>query len=188
MPLATLTAVVHLLNNLFKLALVRKHTKWAIALWFGLPAVAFSALGAWALVWLGSFAPLARYGMLGSDFDIKPVNLAIAVLLLVFTLAEALPRFKKLAFDPRWLPLGGAVTGICGGLSGHQGALRSAFLIKLGLEKEAYIATGVVIACLVDIPLAFYTPTLWRSIRKSALAIGGRDCQCLCPALRATTI
>lgn len=37
-----------------------------------------------------------------------------------------------------------------GGLSGIQGAIRSAFLIKSGLSKEAYIATGVVIACLVD--------------------------------------
>ena len=38
-----------------------------------------------------------------------------------------------------------------GGLSGHQGALRSAFLIKCGLTKESFIATGVIIASVVDI-------------------------------------
>ena len=44
------------------------------------------------------------------------------------------------------------MSGFFGGLSGHQGALRSAFLIKAGLTKEGFIATGVVISLLVDIP------------------------------------
>ena len=47
--------------------------------------------------------------------------------------------------------LGGILSGFFGGLAGIQGALRSAFLIKAGLSKEAFIATGVVIASLVDI-------------------------------------
>ncbi len=42
------------------------------------------------------------------------------------------------------------LSGFFGGLSGVQGAIRSAFLIKSGLTKEQYIATGVVIASLVD--------------------------------------
>lgn len=49
------------------------------------------------------------------------------------------------------MPLGGLLTGFFGGLSGHQGALRSAFLVRAGLSKEAFIATGVVIAAVVDI-------------------------------------
>ena len=56
-----------------------------------------------------------------------------------------------MAFDKKWLPLGGALSGFFGGLSGHQGALRSAFLSKAGLEKEAFIATGVVAAFLIDL-------------------------------------
>jgi uncharacterized membrane protein YfcA len=44
------------------------------------------------------------------------------------------------------------LSGFFGGLSGHQGALRSAFLIKAGLTKEGFIATGVVISLMVDIP------------------------------------
>ena len=51
----------------------------------------------------------------------------------------------------RYLPVGGLLTGFFGGLSGHQGALRSAFLIRAGLERAAFIATGVVIASVVDI-------------------------------------
>jgi uncharacterized membrane protein YfcA len=47
--------------------------------------------------------------------------------------------------------IGGLFSGFFGGLSGNQGALRSMFLIKAGLTKESYIATGVLIACLVDV-------------------------------------
>ncbi len=53
-------------------------------------------------------------------------------------------------FPPRWLPVGGALSGFFGGLSGNQGALRSAFLLKAGLSKEAFVATGVVSAVIVD--------------------------------------
>ena len=41
------------------------------------------------------------------------------------------------------------LSGFFGGLSGMQGALRAAFLIRAGLSKESYIGTGVVIACLI---------------------------------------
>jgi len=36
-------------------------------------------------------------------------------------------------------------------LSGNQGALRSAFLIRYKLPKEVFIATGVLIACFIDV-------------------------------------
>jgi uncharacterized protein len=49
------------------------------------------------------------------------------------------------------LPLGGAVSGFFGGLSGHQGAFRSMFLLKAGLAKEQFVATGVMLAVLVDV-------------------------------------
>lgn len=71
-------------------------------------------------------------------------------MLIIFAIFEIVPAFQKLEFDKNKLPLGGALSGFFGGLSGLQGALRSAFLIRSGLSKEAYIATGVVIACLVD--------------------------------------
>ena len=59
-------------------------------------------------------------------------------------------RSKKVQFSQNKLPIGGILSGFFGGLSGIQGAIRSAFLLKSGLSKEGYIATGVVIASLVD--------------------------------------
>ena len=79
-----------------------------------------------------------------------PVNLIIAILLILFAIIELLPWLKKLEFKKKFLPIGGLLSGFFGGLSGHQGALRSAFLIKAGLTKEAFIGTAVVISCLVD--------------------------------------
>ena len=64
-------------------------------------------------------------------------------------------------FDKKYLPLGGILSGFFGGISGHQGALRSAFLIKTGISKESFIATGVILACLVDISrLSIYIPKI----------------------------
>jgi uncharacterized membrane protein YfcA len=42
-----------------------------------------------------------------------------------------------------------------------QGALRSAFLVRAGLTKEAFVASGVVIACLIDVSrLGVYSRSL----------------------------
>jgi uncharacterized membrane protein YfcA len=152
-----LTALVHLANNLFKLLLVGRYADLAIVLRFGLPALAAAFVGAAALLQLTHLAPLATYHLLGRVFQITPVKLVVAVLMVLFALVEVHPTLSGLTLPPRWLPLGGVLSGFFGGLSGHQGALRSAFLLKCGLTKEAFISTGVVIACLVDVTrLAIY--------------------------------
>jgi uncharacterized membrane protein YfcA len=68
----------------------------------------------------------------------------------VFAFLEIIPSFQKVQFGKDKLVLGGVLSGFFGGLTGIQGAIRSAFLIKSGLSKEAYIATGVMIACFID--------------------------------------
>jgi hypothetical protein len=78
------------------------------------------------------------------------VKLIISVLLIFFATMDLVPYFNKLQFSREKLPLGGALSGFFGGLSGNQGALRSAFLIKAGLTKEAFIGTAVVVATFVD--------------------------------------
>jgi uncharacterized membrane protein YfcA len=146
-----LTAIVHFLNNLFKLVLVGRHTEKSVVLRFGVAAVIFAYLGARTLVLLSGLKSLVSYHVFGTSFEITPVNLVIAVLLVGFAVVELLPRLAQVSFERRYLPLGGALSGFFGGLSGHQGALRSLFLLKAGLARESYIATGVVIACLVDL-------------------------------------
>jgi hypothetical protein len=158
-----LTAVVHFLNGIFKLVLVARHARPSIVLWFGVPAVLTSVIGAAVLVWLSGAGPLVSYRVLGRGAEITPVKLTVGGLLLVFGLAELWPRANALSFGPRWLPLGGALSGFFGGLSGMQGALRSAFLVRANLSKEAFIATGAVVAALIDVSrLGVYAGALAR--------------------------
>jgi uncharacterized membrane protein YfcA len=156
-----LTAVVHFLNNLFKLALVGRHAAWGVVLRFGLPAIVASLLGAWLLVRLSGIEPLFKYSAFSREFAVMPVKLVVGLLLLLFAVIELVPRLRDLSFGSRYLPLGGLLSGFFGGLSGMQGALRSAFLARAGLSKEAFIATGVVIACLIDVSrLGVYSASL----------------------------
>lgn len=146
-----LTGVVHFLNGLFKLALVGRHADKRVLIRFGLPAFVASFVGAWLLTRLADVRPIAEYLILGKLAVVTPVKLAIGGLLLVFASLEVSERFGKLGFPARLLPVGGVLSGFFGGLAGMQGALRSAFLLRAGLGKEAFIGTGVAIAALIDL-------------------------------------
>ena len=146
-----LTAVVHFLNGLFKLAIVGSHADRKTVVRFGLPAVAASFAGAGVLLWLSGAQPVYSYQSFGRTAAVTPVKLVIGVLLVAFALIEVVPRWRELSFGPRLMPVGGVLSGFFGGLSGMQGALRSAFLARAGLSKEAFVATGVVVGCLIDV-------------------------------------
>ena len=145
-----LTGVVHFSNNLFKIALIGRNTDKAVLLRFGIPAILASFAGAWLLLKITVLPTIVEYELWGKTFEITAVKLIIALLLIIFSILEISPSFQKVQFGKDKLMWGGILSGFFGGLSGIQGAIRSAFLIKSGLSKEAYIATGVVIACLVD--------------------------------------
>jgi uncharacterized membrane protein YfcA len=145
-----LTGIVHFLNNIFKLSLVGLKADKQVVIRFGIPAFIAALFGAFLLLRMIDLQPLYTYTLWNNDHFISPVKLTIAVLLIFFTLIEIIPYFKNRQFTKDKLIVGGILSGFFGGLSGNQGALRSAFLIKSGLNKEAFIATGVVIACIVD--------------------------------------
>jgi uncharacterized membrane protein YfcA len=89
--------------------------------------------------------------MFNKNFDITLVKLIIGILMLIFAVIELSNKLQQITFSKKYLPLGGSLSGFFGGLSGHQGALRSMFLIKSGLSKEAFIPTGIAAAVLIDI-------------------------------------
>lgn len=147
-----LTAIVHMLNNIFRFALVGRHANKGVILRFGIIAVIASFLGAQVLSSLVGLKPLFSYHLFGNSFDIMPIKFTIAVIIMFFALWEVLPRLKGASFSQRYLPVGGLLSGFFGGLSGIQGPLRSAFLVRSGLSAEGYIATNAAIAIMVDVP------------------------------------
>ncbi|MGB5347568.1 MAG: TSUP family transporter [Woeseia sp.] len=144
------TAVVHLCNNLFRLVLIGRHARLDVVLRFGVPAGAAALLGAYALLQLSSLPVVWRYDGFGATRNVEAVQLAIGILIMLFAALELSPRFARLAIPPRFLPLGGLVSGFFGGLSGNQGALRAAFLVRAGLDKTAFVGTSVVCSVIVD--------------------------------------
>lgn len=147
-----LTAVVHLANNLFKLSLVGKSISKKVFLLFALPAFAAAFLGAMVLNLISREIILLSYTLAGNQFEVTLLRLVISVLLIVFAVLELNPGNKKKSIMKKGhLSLGGALAGFFGGLSGHQGALRSMFLLRAGLGKEGFIATGIAASTLIDV-------------------------------------
>lgn len=146
-----MTAVVHLANNLFKIGLVGRDAHWPTVIRFALPAGLAAIIGASVLAKTSVLLPWVSYEWLGRTHDITPVKVLIGGVITVFALLELSPSFARLALPAHWLVAGGLLSGFFGGLSGNQGALRSAFLIKLGLSKESYVGTGAVCTVVVDL-------------------------------------
>ena len=145
-----LTGVVHFFNNIFKLILVGRNADRAVLLRFGIPAVIAAFFGAWLLLAMVELQPLFSYHAFGRYIEVYPDKFIISILLIIFAAMDLIPYFNNLQFGRDKLPIGGALSGFFGGLSGNQGALRSAFLIKAGLSKESFVGTAVIISTFVD--------------------------------------
>lgn len=146
-----LTGVVHFFTNIFKVFLIGRHADKDVLIRFGIPAAIASFIGAWVLIKISGIPSFLEYHTGNQIHTITLLKIIIAILLITFALFEIIPSLKKKEFDRNKLPLGGFLSGFFGGLSGMQGAIRGAFLIKSGLTKEAFIGTSVIIACFIDI-------------------------------------
>jgi len=145
-----LTAIVHLLNNLFKMALIGRNVSFKVLVPFGITAIPAAFLGASVLFLMVDQTPVYSWSMGSKSFSITWANVCIGLIMAFFAVVDSGVLLKSFQIPPKYLWIGGLISGFFGGLSGHQGALRSAFLIKCGLSKEAFIATGIWIATAID--------------------------------------
>ncbi|MEZ4911886.1 MAG: sulfite exporter TauE/SafE family protein [Saprospiraceae bacterium] len=159
-----LTAIVHFFNNIFKLFLVGKNADRQVLIRFGIPAVIAALFGSWLLIHLSGLEPLYTYSLWNNLYIVYPVKFIIAIILIIFAFMDLIPYFGKIQFGKEKLPIGGLLSGFFGGLSGNQGALRSAFLIKAGLTKDTFIGTTVVVSTFVDMTrLSVYATKILNS-------------------------
>lgn len=164
------TGAVHLLNNVFKGWLVRREVDWRTVLAFGVPAVPGAVAGALVLDSLTEM-PAFDWGAMGYNFAPSAAGAVIGGFLIFFVVLELQPWFQRLVAPRGLMPVGGLLTGFSGGLTGQQGALRSIFLLKSGLAPAAYIATGTMIAILIDVSRL---PTYAAAFSNDALPLSGR--------------
>jgi uncharacterized membrane protein YfcA len=151
-PLAAVaaTAVVHGLNNLFKLTLLWRDVDRSVLFVFGFPAVLAAIPGATLLTHLAELSGSLSWQLGALKGEVTAIKFALGMLILFFAWLELSAVVKRLQINRRWLPLGGIVSGFFGGLSGHQGAFRAAFLGPLGLSPGAWAGTQAAIAVVVD--------------------------------------
>ena len=144
------TAIVHAANNGFKLVLLGANAKKEVLVRFGIPAVLAAFFGAYLLTQFSEQVSLHTWEFLGRVAEITVLKLVMGLLILGFAVFELVPRFQKMRVAPKYLSFGGMLSGFFGGLSGHQGALRAAFLTPLKLSPTEFVATQAVLAVMVD--------------------------------------
>ena len=123
------TAVVHAANSVFKMGAVGRNADRGLVTRFGVPAILAAFVGAAALGLVSHIPDITRYTIGSIEAVITPVKLVMGVLMLIFAIFELSPRMQDLRFKDEHLVFGGILSGFFGGFSGHQGALRSAFLV-----------------------------------------------------------
>jgi uncharacterized protein len=147
----SVTAIVHFLNNIFKLIIAGKGFNKNIVLRFGIPAMIAAIPGAWLMLHLSDMEALFSYELMGNTMVVYPIKFFISILLILFALMDLIPAIGKLQFNNKAMVTGGILSGFFGGLSGNQGAFRSIFLVRSGLSKESFVATTIVISAMVDV-------------------------------------
>ena len=155
------TAIVHLANNLFKFGMVYKHIHYPTLLRFSLPAFVFAMIGSLLLEVIGQLEVVHTYVLAEKTIEMTFLKIVIGTLMIFFAWFDLNPRMSGWQVNKKWIPIGGALSGFFGGISGHQGAFRSAFLTKAGLTKEQFIGTSNSIALIIDLSrIAVYAKTL----------------------------
>src|SRR5690349_11876167 len=89
---------------------------------------------------------------------------------------------RKMRFGRKIAWVGGALSGLLGGLVGNQGGVRSAAMLGFNLDAKTFVATATAIALIVDgarMPVYFFTSPetvhrlgAWIAIMVAGVAIG----------------
>ncbi len=145
-----ITAAVHLMSKVFKLLLFWRYVDRRILVRFGFPALLAAIPGAFLLEYIARLDALGSYTLFNGVHIITPVNFVAGILLILFATAEQVPFLKNNTIRRLGLSGGGLLSGFFGGLTGHQGAFRSAFLVQGELSEKSFVATNAAVAVLVD--------------------------------------
>jgi len=168
------TGVVHFVNNLFRLAIVGRWANRDVVIRFGIPAVIAAFIGAALMTVMADIPALHTYLLGPLPAEVTWLKLVIAALLAAFAGLELWPKYQKISFPREALPIGGALSGFFGGISGMQGALRAPFLLRAGLKEKSYVGTANVISTIVDLArlLVYAIGFAWLSKKGGYEALG----------------
>jgi uncharacterized membrane protein YfcA len=128
---------------------------------FGIPALIAALGGSLLLGWIGKMPVIHNYHLGSHECQISVMKLVLGCLMIFFAWFDLDPRFSNWQMDKKWMPLGGVLSGFFGGISGHQGAFRSAFLTKTDLTKDQFLGTSNAISLIIDVSrISVYSASL----------------------------
>jgi len=159
------TAFVHLINSIYKASLTWKNIDMHIVMKFGITSALFAILGAIVLLQLIDLSAITTYSLFNRTYTLYYHKIIIGMVLMLFVWIELVQKSIKFPLMHN-LYIGGIFSGFFGGLSGHQGALRSVYLTQHITEKNTLIACSSIIACMVDISrLGIYSAQILTLLR-----------------------
>ncbi len=171
-----MTAVVHLVSAFTAGCLSWRKADKRLVVSFGVPAVVGSFIGAGILVGVASQSLQYSLTVFGTVRSVDLVKGLIGALIVGFAVVEALSSKRLRDLSPKGAPAWGLITGVFGGLSGHQGALRAGFLSAMRLQPEVFVGTQSLIAVMVDVSrlviygMGFLLVSPWT---RPAILLGG---------------
>lgn len=127
--------IIHLMGNVWKMALFRGGLDWRLILAFGIPGIVASYLGA------------------SLSFDVPEglLQRLLGAFLLAYVVFLVLHQRWKLPDATPVALTGGALSGFFAGIFGVGGAVRGMFLSAFDLPKATYIFTSGAIALAIDL-------------------------------------
>jgi hypothetical protein len=127
--------IIHWFGDIWKMLFFRSGVrKWRLILWFAVPGVIVSYLGATVVI---SAPEEIMMRILGGFF-------LLYVLFIFFNKEWKLPERDLTA------GIGGTLSGLAAGIFGVGGAIRGAFLSAFNLPKEVYLFTSGAMALVID--------------------------------------
>lgn len=128
-----------------KITYFHRFARWDIVGWFVLTAIPFAYIGGRILFLVPETVP----------------RIALATLCLLFVAMRFFRFVPNVTAKRETLLLFGAVNGLLSGLAGNAGIIRMSALMSMGLRKEVFIGTAVMISVLVNLSkIGAYVPNL----------------------------
>ncbi|MBM3429728.1 MAG: sulfite exporter TauE/SafE family protein [Bacteroidetes bacterium] len=167
------TALVHLINGLFKVALTFKNINWPVFMKFGSFAFFGSIFGAYLIYALDDMGLVYSVKIDPRVHDVNYTEFSLGLVMLIFSLLEFTSFLENRKIGKSWISFGGFVSGFFGGFSGHQGAVRSAFLSNTPLSKFEFVATSALLGVIIDLTrISSYSQQLDSEIPIELVATG----------------
>jgi uncharacterized membrane protein YfcA len=165
-----ITALLHVVSNLSKIALFRHGLSRFLLLFMGLPSIIGVVIGA----------------VLSELVNDRLASLLLGLFLSIFSIIMMLvPKWKIKASKNSAVVTGGAA-GFTAGLLGTGGAIRGLGLTAFGLEKASFVATSAAIDLGVDssrlvvywlesdLPVGFWAQMPWMMLTSFGGTLAGR--------------